>query len=69
MYYGNPSCAICRPTTAAAATGHVSDVHFTPIWAMMLTVEKESIIIRMPALCPHCHSDQVVKRGKTKVQI
>jgi hypothetical protein len=44
-------------------------VHFTPMWPMMLTVEKESIIVRMPALCPHCHSDQVVQRGKTTVQI
>jgi len=52
-----------------AGVGHVSDVHFTPMWPMMLTVEKESIIVRMPALCPHCHSDQVVQRGKTTVQI
>ena len=35
----------------------------------MQTVEKESIIVRMPALCPPCHSDQVVQRGKTTVQI
>jgi len=22
-------------------------------------------MVRMPVLCPHCHSDQVIKGGKT----
>jgi len=24
-------------------------------------------MVRIPVLCPHCHSDQVIKGGKTKV--
>jgi hypothetical protein len=26
-------------------------------------------MIRMPVLCPRCHTDQVMKGGKTKVHI
>jgi transposase-like protein len=27
---------------------------------------KEEVMVRIPVLCPHCHSDQVIKGGKTK---
>jgi insertion element IS1 protein InsB len=34
--------------------------------AMLLTLQKESVMVLIPVLCPHCHSDQIIKGGKTK---
>src|SRR5262245_9664848 len=49
--------------------GRVSDVHFATLHIMLSPPaerERESII---PGLCPHCHTDQVMKDGNTKVHI
>ena len=32
-------------------------------------LQKESDMVRIPVLCPRCHTDQVMKGGKTKVHI
>jgi hypothetical protein len=29
-------------------------------------LQKEEGMVSIPVLCPHCHSDQVIKGGKTK---
>ena len=49
--------------------GRVADVHFATLPVMLRPPtegEREDI---MPGLCPHCHPDQVVKEGNTKVHI
>jgi hypothetical protein len=49
--------------------GHVSDVHFAILYVMlMLPAERERETI-IPGLCPHCHADQVMKGGNTKVHM
>jgi len=39
-------------------------LHYTPMYAMLL--QKESVMVRISMLSPHCHSDQVIKGGKIK---
>ena len=47
----------CRKPYGIAAG--VSDLHFTPMCAMLLTVA-EGEQHGIPVLCPHYHSDQVI---------
>ena len=47
-------------------TGHVADLHFPLMCAMLLTASEESVMVLIAVLCPHCHSDQVIKGGRTK---
>jgi type II secretory pathway pseudopilin PulG len=66
----NPSSLIDQNSVGYAyISGRVSDVHFTTLHAMLRPPaerEREKII---PGLCPRCHTDQVIKGGKTKVHI
>jgi hypothetical protein len=35
------------------------------VGAMLLTVQQESVMVIMPVLSPHGHSDHIIKGGKT----
>ena len=49
--------------------GRVSDVHFTILHAMLMPSSEGARYDIMPVLCPRCHTDQVMKGGKTTVHI
>jgi hypothetical protein len=46
--------------------GHVADLHFTPCMPCCWLLQKESVMVLISVLRPHCHSDEVIKDGKTK---
>jgi hypothetical protein len=53
--------------TYGSAPGRVADGHFATLHVMLRPPaerERERII---PGLCPHCHTDQVMKDGNTTV--
>ena len=69
MHLGEGSCqeAIQAPQPQLPDNATVVlQICTLPMCAMLLTASEESVMVLMPVLCPHCHSDQVIKGGKTK---